>query len=215
MTVYTKKDNDSDKVYINWWKETHNEIEEELKSLKGTVLLMHNSIEFIDVIDIINSIRPKNFLSVLYISLMRSYDHIRVALENKPLDEKRIFIIDCVTGYAFHPEDNIDNCYYHKPPQSLSEMKKILELGIQKANPDIIIFDSLSRFVNFSNPTESEIYYLSEFLDSIKKDLSNINQSTFILLNDSKMYGVKNLPKKEVYFILSLEMNNHLLLKLF
>ncbi len=40
---------------INYWKEVHNEISEILKNLRGIILLTHNSIEFTDIVDFLNS----------------------------------------------------------------------------------------------------------------------------------------------------------------
>ena len=117
---------DEEVININYWKEIHKDISATLKDLSGIVLLTHNSIEFTDIIDILNMMKPDHFLSVLYISLIRSYDFMKLALDQKPLDSKQIFFIDCVSGFAFPPEENIDDCYYHKPPSTLEEMKEII-----------------------------------------------------------------------------------------
>ena len=64
---------DEEVININYWKEIHKDISATLKDFSGIVLLTHNSIEFTDIIDILNKTRPDHFLSVLYISLIRSY----------------------------------------------------------------------------------------------------------------------------------------------
>jgi hypothetical protein len=190
---------------INYWKEIQNEIPNTLADLSGIVLLTHNSAEFTNIIDFLNKIRPDNFSNVLYISLVRSYEYMRLALEQKPLDKKRIFFIDCVSGFAFPPEDNIDDCMYHKPPNTLRELKEIIEFGLKKCNPDIVVLDSLSQFINFSKPTEFELNELSQFLQSLRKDDLNIIQKTLILLYDSKMSFMQGLPKLSTDLILKLE----------
>ncbi len=192
-------------ININYWKEIHNDISATLKDLSGIVLLTHNSIEFIDIIDILNMTRPDHFLSVLYISLIRSYDFMKLALDKKPLDRKQIFFIDCVSGFAFPPGENIDDCLYHKPPLGLEEMKEIIKYGIEKSNPDIVVIDSLTQFINFSRPTEQEIADLYKFLRSLRGDTLNIIQDTFILLYDSRMNMMQNLPKTSIDLILKVE----------
>ncbi len=192
---------DEDVITINYWKEIRNEISDILKDLKGIILLTHNSMEFTDIVDILNKTRPDHFLSVLYISLIRSYEFMKLALDKKPLDNKRIFFIDCVSGFAFPPEENIDDCLYHKPPLNLEEMKEIIGYGIEKSNSDIIVLDSLTQFINFSRPTEHEITDLYKFLRTLKAS-SNIIQDTFILLYDSRMNMMQNLPKMYIDMML-------------
>jgi hypothetical protein len=187
-------------IYI--WKEIHKEIKDILHDLRGTVLLIHDSLEFTDFIDLLNKIRPGCLLDVLYISLIRSYGFMKQALDLKPLDEKRIFIMDCVSGFAFPPEEGVDDVLYHKPPRSLLEFKEIINCGVEKTNPDIIVFDSLSQFINFSHPSDEELKELYGFLKTIRK-LSAHN--TFVLLYDNKMGLMRRLPRKDVDMILKLE----------
>ena len=156
---------------INYWKEIEDELPDILKNLSGIVMLTHNSIEFTDIVDFLNKINPSEFLNVLYVSLTRSYNYMKTALEQKPLDQKRIFFIDCVSGFAFPQEENIDECFYHKPPRNLEEMKEIMKFGIEKSSPDIVVIDSLSQLINFSRPTEQELHELYRFLKSLKVGL--------------------------------------------
>ena len=111
--------------------------------INGLILLKHNSLEFLDIIDFLNKIKSEEFSTVLYISLTRSYNYIKKAVELNPLENKRVFFIDCVTGYVFPEEDHIEECIYHKPPRDIKELKKTMDYGITKTNPDMIILDSL------------------------------------------------------------------------
>jgi len=197
--------NDQKIIQGNCWKEIRNEIPAILEDLSGIVLLTHNSLEFTNIIDFLNKIKPGHFSNILYISLIRSYNYMQLALEKRPLDQKKIFFIDCVSGYAFPPADNIDDCFYHKPPQTLSELKDIVKFGIEKCNPDIVVIDSLTQFINFSKPTESEINRLYEFLHSMRGNVLNIVQDTFILLYDTKMSMMQNLPRAHTDIILKIE----------
>ena len=205
---YSTESKSTDEVLlenINYWKEVHKEIDTILKDIRGLILLTHNSIEFTDIVDFLKKVRPGEFLNILYISLTRSYDFMTLILQRKPLDEKRIFFIDCVSGYAFPEEEQKDDCLYHKPPYNLEELKKIINFGIEKAEPEIIIIDSLSQFINFSKPTEQEINELYKFLNSIKEDTLNVIQNTFILLYDTRLGTMQNLPKLSTDLILKIE----------
>jgi len=190
---------------VNYWKEIEKNLSDELKNLRGIVLLIHNSMEFTDIIDFLQHVRQGQFLNVLYISLVRSYDYIKKALELKPLDQKRMMFIDCVSGYAFPIEENLDEAFYHKPPQNLDEMKDIIRFGIEKTNADMIIIDSLSQFISFTQPTEDGIVELYEFLRTLKEGTMNVMQNTVLLLYDSKLGVMQNLPKTSMDLILRIE----------
>lgn len=196
---------DDEIININYWKEIHKEISELLKNLRGIVIVTHNSIEFTEIVDLLNRIRPGHFLNILYISLIRSYDFMRLALEQKTLVQKKITFIDCVSGYAFPSDDNIDNCLYHEPPHKLEQMKQIITFGIEKCNPDIVVVDSLSQFINFSRPTEHEMSEFYKFLHSLRTSSLNVIQDTFILFYDTKLGVMQNLPKFSTDLILKIE----------
>jgi hypothetical protein len=199
--------NDQEVIQGNYWKEIQNEMPAILEDLRGIVLLTHNSLEFTNIIDFLNKVKPGHFSNVLYISLIRSYNYMQLALERKPLEQKKIFFIDCVSGYAFPPDDGVDDCFYHKPPQNLNELKNIVKFGVEKCNPDVIVIDSLTQFINFSRPTEDEISSLYEFLHSMRGNVLNIVQDTFILLYDTKMSIMQGLPRAHTDLILKIEMS--------
>jgi hypothetical protein len=192
-------------IEINYWRSMNHEVDEMLKDLEGIVLVLHNSMEFTQCIDFFNKIKSNHFTNLLYISLTRSYDYIRRTLEQKPLDQKRIFIIDYVSGFAFPTEDHIDNCLYHKPPQNLSQMKEIIKFGIEKCNPDIIVLDSLSQLVNFTHSTDKELHDLSLFLQTLRNDTLNIRQKTFLLFYDTKLSTPRILPDMAIDIMIKME----------
>lgn len=190
---------------VNYWKEIERNLPDELKNLRGIVLLTHNSMEFTDIIDFLQNVRRGEFLDVLYISLVRSYDYMKKALKQKPLKQKSMMFIDCVSGYAFPIEEKLDEAFYHKPPQNLDEMKDILRFGIEKTNADMIIIDSLSQFINSTQPTEGEIVEFCEFLKTLKEGTTNVMQKTVLLFYDSELGVMLNLPKTSVDLILRIE----------
>lgn len=198
---------DEEVIKINFWKEIHKEILSTLEEVSGIVLITHNSIQFPDIIDILNVTRPNQRITVLYISLTRSYEFMKSALNQKKLKEKQLYFIDCVSGYAFSKDDNVDDCIYHKPPSNLNEMREIITLGIQKSNPDIIVIDSISQFINFSRPTETKATDLFQFLRTIRETGLNIVQDTYMLFYDNQMDMMINLPKMHTDLILKIEVS--------
>ena len=198
---------DEEVIKINFWKEIHKEILSTLEEISGIVLITHNSIQFPDIIDILNVTRPNQRMTILYISLTRSYEFMKSALNQKKLREKQLYFIDCVSGYAFSKDDNFDDCIYHKPPSNLNEMRDIINLGIQKSNPDIILIDSISQFINFSRPTETKATDLFQFLRTIRETGLNIVQDTYMLFYDNQMDMMINLPKMHTDLILKIEVS--------
>ncbi len=190
---------------VNYWKEIEKNIDGELQNLNGLILLTHNSAEFIDLVKFLKKFRKGEFSSVLYISLVRSYNYMKNALSFETLDDKRMMFIDCVSGYAFPIDDEIDDAFYHKPPKNLSELKEIIQFGIKKTNPHIVLLDSLSQFINFSQSDETDLSDLCSFLRDMKENKNHSNTNTVMLIYDSKLGLIKNLPKNFTDHILKIE----------
>ena len=193
-----------DIVQVNIWKELRKEINKTIGDLSGLVLLTHNSVEFSDIVDFLNKIRRDEQLTVLYISLINSFSHIKKTLDDKSLVSKKLFVVDCVSGCLIEPQDTAD-CVYRKPPHALGEMKDLIKTNLQLANPNMIIVDSLSQFINFSMPKDHELQDLYKFLQSIKEDAIGITNDTIILLYDDKIGSMQKLPTMFTNMVLKLE----------
>lgn len=180
-------------VQVNYWKEMRKELNRTLQEFNGLVLVTHNSIEFSDVVNFLNKIRKHQQLTILYISLVNSFKNIRNVLEESPLESKNLFVVDCVSGFLIELQDSTD-CVYRKPPKNLKEMKDLIQKNINLARPNMIIIDSLSQFINFSNPTDSELHELYGFLKTLKQEVINVTCDTILLLYDDQMGSMKKLP---------------------
>jgi hypothetical protein len=191
-------------VQVNYWKEIRKEINRTFESLHGLVLLTHNSIEFSDIIDFLNDLRRNQETTVLYISLISSYSHIKQILQIHPLPSKKLFVVDCVSGFLLELQDSVQ-CVYRKPPYNLDEMKNLIMKNIQWSNPNIIVVDSISQFINFTTPTDEELHNLIIFLKSIKEDALGITRDVIILLYDDKIGLMKKLPTMFTDVIMKLE----------
>ena len=191
-------------VQVNYWKEIRKEINRTFESLHGLVLLTHNSIEFSDIIDFLNDLRRNQETTVLYISLISSYNHIKQILQIHPLPSKKLFVVDCVSGFLLELQDSVQ-CVYRKPPSNLDEMKNLIMKNIQWSNPNIIVVDSISQFINFTTPTDEELHNLIAFLKSIKEDALGITRDVIILLYDDKIGLMRKLPTMFTDVIMKLE----------
>ena len=160
-------------VQVNYWKELRKEIKETIGNIHGLVLLTHNSVEFSDIVDFLNIARRNEKLTVLYISLTQSYSRIKEVLQNKPLVAKKLSVVDCVSGFLIELQDASD-CVYRRPPDNLEAMKDLIMKNIERLNPNMIVVDSLSQFINFSMPNDTEISELYKFLRSIKENAMGV-----------------------------------------
>jgi hypothetical protein len=189
---------------VNYWKEIRKELDKTFKSLHGVILLTHNSVEFTDLIEFLKNMRGNQQTTVLYISLINSYSHIKNTLQTHPLPLKKLFVVDCVSGFLIEIQDSI-YCVYRKPPNNLEEMKNLIMKNIQWSNPNIIVVDSISQFINFTVPTDEELRNLYEFLLSIKEDTLGVTCDTIILVYDDRLGSMKKLPIMFTNAILKLE----------
>ncbi len=190
----------------NYWMEINKELSNITNSLNGLVLISHNSMDFTEIVNFLNKIKKNHFNKILYISLVRSYQYMKKVIEQKPLKNKKINFIDCVSGFAFPQEEHIDNCMYHKPPSNLQQMKDIIKFGFEKTKPDIVILDSLSQFVNFSKITKPELHTLYDFLKTMKEDTIDKSKGTFLLFYDNKLSLMDKLPKQHFDKIIKIEL---------
>jgi RNase adaptor protein for sRNA GlmZ degradation len=180
------------------------ETSEVVGKLHGVVLLIHNSVEFSDIVDFLNKIRNSEQLHVMYLSLINSYSRINEVLKEHPLESKRLFVVDCVSGFVIELKDTHD-CVYRKPPINLEELKELLMKNIASQSPDIVVVDSMSQFINFSMPTEDELSKFYLFLQSLKENIMGLSDDSIILLYDDKVGQLQSLPTISVDLILKLE----------
>ncbi|HEC81372.1 MAG TPA: hypothetical protein ENI42_02955 [Thermoplasmatales archaeon] len=202
---FDNMDGDETVEYVNYWIEFQKRLPDVLRNLQGLVLIVYTGLEFTDIVEILNKIEPDRFVNVLYVSLVRSYKYIRQVLEYKPCGSKRFFVVDCVSGYAFPTEEDVDECFYHKPPSSLEEMKKIIEFGVEKCSPEMVVIDSLSQFINFSHLADDELNELYSFFKTLRKKVSTNGQEVVVLLYDSEIGGLHRLPKDVVDEVIKVE----------
>jgi len=191
-------------VHVNFWKEMHKEIRKTIKNIQGLILLIHNSVDFSDIVDFLNKVGGDAKSTILFISLVNSYSNMKEVLDVKLLDSKKLFVVDCVSSFITEHIDTID-CVYTKPPDNLNDMKELIVENIQKFRPNIVVLDSLSQFINFSMPSNEELHNFYRFLKSIRRDAIGITNDTFILIYNDKMGSMKKLPTLFTDTILKLE----------
>src|SRR5574341_2696538 len=125
-------------VAVNYWKSVNNEFKRIMLDFWNTFLLIHDSLEFNDIVGFLNKIPYPG--KIMYISLTKTSDSIKPELKNL---KSKIFIIDCVSSMVFEKKGTQD-CLFEPAPSNLNEMVELIEKNLKKVEPDLIVLDSLS-----------------------------------------------------------------------
>jgi len=98
-------------VQVNYWKEIRKEINKTFEPLHSSTSLTNDSIKFSGLIDFLKNLRRNQQITILYVALINSYDHVKQSLQTNLLSSKKLFVGDYV---------------YRKPPYFVNEMKNLL-----------------------------------------------------------------------------------------
>lgn len=191
-------------IQVNYWKKMLKEKDEVIGNLHGSVLVIHNSVKFSDIVDLLNKIKPDKQLMLLYISFINSHSNIKQTLKQHPLNNKELFVIDCVSGFVIELHDTSE-CAYRKPPFNLEKLKELLMKNISIHNPNIVVIDSMSQYINFSMPTDEELNDFYKFLYSLKENIWGLKDDSIILLYDDKVGRLQRLPTMSIDLVLKYE----------
>jgi archaellum biogenesis ATPase FlaH len=186
-------------VAVNYWKSVNNEIKRIMADFWNTLLLIHDSLDFPELVGFLNKMPSSG--KIMYISLTKSNDSMKPHLKNL---KSKIFVIDCVSSMIFEPKGGQD-CQFEPTPSSLNEMMELIEKYINILKPDLIVIDSFSQFIDFSsvsNPRGKELY---GFLDHLKNKYSRTHYKFILLYDNILSRELVNLPFTSVDVILKYE----------
>ena len=186
-------------VAVNYWKSVNNEIKRILLDFWNTFLLIHDSLDFADIVGFLN--KMPNPGKIMYISLTKSNDSMKPHLKDL---KSKIFIIDCVSNMIFEKKASQD-CQFEPTPASLNEMMELIEKYILVVKPDLIVIDSFSQFIDFSSVSMHKGKELYEFLDQLKKKYARTPYRFLLLYDNVLSKDLVNLPFTSVDVILKYE----------
>jgi len=186
-------------VAVNYWKSVNNEIKRILLDFWNTFLLIHDSLDFADIVGFLNKMPYPG--KIMYISLTKSNDSMKPHLKDF---KSKIFIIDCVSSMIFEKKGSQD-CQFEPTPSSLNEMMELIEKYIQIVKPDLIVIDSFSQFIDFSSVSMHKGKELYEFLDQLKKKYARTPYRFLLLYDNVLSKELVNLPFTSVDVILKYE----------
>ena len=190
---------DYEVVAVNYWKDVKTELKRVLSDPWNTLLLIHNSVEFNQITNFLNKLPYSK--RITYISLTKTHDSIKPYLNELKAE---MSVVDCVSITIFERE-NTKNCIFESPPSNLKELMELIDKYESKFNPDFIVLDSLSQFIDFSSLSHSGDKEFNNFLNYFKNKNST-NLSKFVILYDDNLSKeFKNLPSYYMDIILKLD----------
>lgn len=166
-----------------------------------TLLLIHNSSEFKDIAEFINFLPYVNRL--MYISATKTFGSIKDYLK-EPYFKRPVnfYFVDCISRGVFNERD-IKGCYFEDTPSDLEELAKLIEKYLIETKPDIVVIDSLSKFIDFSSLTDSKVLF--RFLTYLKSLCSGTYRKFVMLYNEQTLKSLIQLPHTHVDVIFKIE----------
>lgn len=193
------QEKDSEVIAINYWKEVKKELSRILISYWNTLLIIHHSMDFVDLVEFINRLPYKG--KIAYISLTKTYDSLTPHFDK--IDAK-FYTVDCVSSVLFEMKDTED-CTFVYPPANLVEMAEMIEKYLDETNPDFIIIDSLSIFSNYSSLTKSDNIKFQNFFKYLENKRGNTPCKFILLYDESVSSTLGQFPSYHIDIILKLE----------
>lgn len=180
-----------------YWVEARKDMYRILFKDWDTLLLIHNSSQFKDIAEFVNFLPYAN--RILYISVTKTFgsikDYLRDPYFKRPIN---LYFVDCISSGIF--EENVKGCYFEETPANLEELAKLVENYLVETKPDIILIDSLSKFIDFASLTENKLLF--RFLTYLKS-LCSGSYRRFVMLYDEQT--LNNLPHTHVDIIFKIE----------
>jgi archaellum biogenesis ATPase FlaH len=89
----------------------------------------------------------QKYNKICYVSLNELYDEIINNFEKSGIDVKKFFFIDAITKTSRTIPEKKKDCIFVSSPNSLIELSLAITETLNKENPDLLIFDSLSTLL--------------------------------------------------------------------
>jgi len=169
--------------------EKERRLKEKRKGKKLTLLIIPNE-EYLKNIIVISKQASIKYPKILYISLNELYDNLIRTFEENSINPDHFYFIDAITRTAQTNIDQRDNCYFVTSPNALIELSLVITEKINKMEPDLIIFDSLSTLFIYEKESIA-VKFVHSLLGKIKA--AGCDAVLTSLEGDAKRQAIKDL----------------------
>lgn len=177
---------------INYWTDVR-DVTNVVSTSKGIILLVHNYVAFEDFIDFINRLPLADRSTIVYISLNKTYDYLKLYLQKiKP----KMLIVDGVSAGLFARIEDFEGASFVRPPLTLNNLFDVIEKYYKQKRPDYIFVDAMSQLLDFSSESYDPGAF-SLFSDKLHTMLGK-GTTKLVLLYGASNYMNLNLPKTQV-----------------
>ena len=194
-----QEENDSEVIAINYWKEVRRDLSKILFSFWNSLLLIHNSLEFAYLLKFLNRLPYTG--KIVYISLTKTYDSIYPYFDRV---DAQFHVVDCVSSQLFE-QKNTEDCTFEYPPENFTEITRLIEKNLKKINPDFIILDSLSQFIDFSSVSMPDSIELHDFFSYLNTKRGSTPCRFILIYDESISNKIKQFPSFFIDIILKIE----------
>lgn len=172
---------DDDRQYaVNYWENVNLKLEDNLSQIKSNLLFIHNSFEFIGIVDFLNRLSSGN--QILYVSLTKTYNSIKPHFNKINME---VFCVDCISMNLFDVE-NKEDCIFTPTPSNIRDFSKLMTSMPKNINPDYIVIDSISHLMGYQlEDRENNLTFMSDVL----KEMTSFSSSKLIFLYDESVSG--------------------------
>ena len=159
-----------------------------VKKGERVVIIIPDSTYSKDII-VISSQLAKDYGSIFYLSLNKSYDALIKNLENNKIDTSKFFFVDAVKK----PMNSIkepDNCIFISSISAIGELSIAINKVLEKGKFECFIFDSLSTMLIYHDTTT-----ITKFIHNLITKLNELNCTAVFtcLEGDSNSPLIKDL----------------------
>lgn len=182
-------------VAIHYWQDVKRKIDDLMDYPPTISVGIHNSAEPKELLKFVKKL-PKA-RRILYISLTKTYRSLYPHIKN----DRRFRVVDCVSPSVFGESHPPKGCVYMEMPLSIQELGSMITKAVKNEKADIVVLDSLTQFVDFSQKAMTpEVYNLFNKL----KERSR-RSIKFFLLYDDKRKGLRELPTYQADMIIRMQ----------
>lgn len=131
----------------------------------------------------------KDYSSVFYVSLNKTYSSLVKNLESNKIDANKFFFIDTVTK-PIKPIKEADNCIFISSISAIGELSISITKILEKGKFESFIFDSLSTMLIYH-----DVATITKFIHNLITKLNELNCTSIFtcLEGDSNSPLIKDL----------------------
>lgn len=183
---------------MNYWIDAK-DVTNVVSSTRGIILIIHNYVTFEEFIDFINRLPLADRSTVVYVSLNKTYDYLKLYLKDiKP----KMFIVDGVSAGLFSQTGDYGDASLIRPPLTLNNLFEVIEKYYREKRPDYIFVDALSQLLNFSQAADKDSFSL---FSSKLHNMLGTGLTKLIFVYSADSFTQLALPKMHVERMIRME----------